>query len=299
MPDLRVLLEAVPNPRDPRGVRHSLVSVLVVAAVAVAAGARSLTAIGEWAADAPQPLLERLGVRFDARRGRWVAPGESTIRRVLSRVDGDAVDAAVSAWTARRAPAREPDAPVVVAVDGKSLAGTYPREGGAGVYLVAVLRHDDGVVLAQRRAPTGGGEPAAFAPLLDTIDLEGVVVTADALHTTRANVDYLRARGAHFVDSGGSGAPDRCAVAGRTAPSRRYGGVDHMPPRRGRTGRCPARAQRWRRGTPSPGRAWGWNSRWTATSWAPAESSRRRCRRARRWPRNPAWRHGGTRPART
>lgn len=200
VPDLRGFLEAVPDPRDPRGVRHSLVSVLVVAAAAVAAGARSFAAIGEWAADAPQALLARLGVRVDPRGGRWVAPGESTIRRVLSRVDGDAVDAAVSAWTARREPAREPDGPVVVAVDGKSLAGTYPREGGSGVQLVAALRHDDGIVLAQRQAsPGGGGEPAAFAPLLDTLDLAGVVVTADALHTTRANADYLHTRGAHFV----------------------------------------------------------------------------------------------------
>ncbi|WP_425471112.1 ISAs1 family transposase [Saccharothrix variisporea] len=85
-----------------------------------------------------------------------------------------------------------------MAVDGKSLAGTYPREGGAGVQLVAALRHGDGIVLAQRQA-AGGGEPAAFVPLLDTIDLSGVVVTADALHTTRANADYLHARGAHFV----------------------------------------------------------------------------------------------------
>ncbi|WP_376770656.1 transposase family protein, partial [Lentzea indica] len=51
--DLREFVAGVPDPRRRRGVRHSLASILLVAASAVAAGARSFTAIGEWAADAP------------------------------------------------------------------------------------------------------------------------------------------------------------------------------------------------------------------------------------------------------
>jgi hypothetical protein len=46
-------LATVPDPRDRRGRRHALVSMLALSAAAVLAGARSLTAIGEWAADAP------------------------------------------------------------------------------------------------------------------------------------------------------------------------------------------------------------------------------------------------------
>ncbi|MFI5614831.1 transposase family protein [Amycolatopsis sp. NPDC051903] len=54
---LREFLDRVPDPRHRCGVRHRVGSVLVLAAVAVAAGARSFAAIGEWAADAlPQVL---------------------------------------------------------------------------------------------------------------------------------------------------------------------------------------------------------------------------------------------------
>ncbi|MFF0066421.1 transposase family protein [Streptomyces sp. NPDC005279] len=55
----------MPNPRDPRGVRHALVIVLALTACAVPAGATSLPAVGEWITDAPPSVLERLGVRPD------------------------------------------------------------------------------------------------------------------------------------------------------------------------------------------------------------------------------------------
>ena len=52
-------------PRDPRGVRHTLTSLLLAAVAAVLAGARSFTAVGEWAADAPPRVLAALAVRYD------------------------------------------------------------------------------------------------------------------------------------------------------------------------------------------------------------------------------------------
>jgi len=49
--------QRLPHPRDPRGVRHALASLLAGAAAAVPAGARSFTAIGEWIADAPTQVM--------------------------------------------------------------------------------------------------------------------------------------------------------------------------------------------------------------------------------------------------
>ncbi|WP_157596782.1 transposase family protein [Streptacidiphilus rugosus] len=63
-------LSSLPDPRDRRGQRHPLVSVLLVAASAVLAGARSFRAIGQGAAAAPQHTLSRLGA--GRRRSRRV-----------------------------------------------------------------------------------------------------------------------------------------------------------------------------------------------------------------------------------
>ena len=60
-PGLLERLATIPDPRDRRGRRHTLASVLAVSAAAVLAGARSVTAIAEWAADAPWPVLAALG----------------------------------------------------------------------------------------------------------------------------------------------------------------------------------------------------------------------------------------------
>jgi DDE_Tnp_1-associated len=98
--DLLGYLATITDPRQRRGRRHTLAAVLAVAVAAVLAGARSLAAIGEWAADAPGPVLAALGVRRDPLRRVWRPPDEATVRRVLARVDPDALDLAIGRWLA-------------------------------------------------------------------------------------------------------------------------------------------------------------------------------------------------------
>lgn len=76
--DLRDYLATVPDPRHRRGRRHPITTILLIAAAAVLTGARSFTAIGEWAADLPQHLLATLGARRDSRHGLYQAPTEAT-----------------------------------------------------------------------------------------------------------------------------------------------------------------------------------------------------------------------------
>lgn len=184
--DLREHLAAVPDPRARRGVRHTFMSILLVAAAAVLAGARSFAAIGEWAGDAPQHVLETLGTRRDRHHGRYQAPDEATLRRGLQAVDGDLLDTAIGAWLSSGA-----STVTAIAVDGKTLRGTCDETGQGGVHLVAAMTHDDGIVVAQQEVDGKTNEITSFEPLLDTIDLAGVVVTADALHTQRSHATYL------------------------------------------------------------------------------------------------------------
>ncbi|WP_439381953.1 ISAs1 family transposase [Amycolatopsis lexingtonensis] len=195
-------LALIPDPRQRRGIRHRLLPILLIAAAAVCAGARSFTAIGEWAADAPQHILARLAARRDPCLDRFVAPGESTLRRILQRVDAEAVDAAICAWLqehlARLTPHNQRRADAI-AVDGKTVRGTTRPDGTGGVHLLAAFDRDTGTVLAQADVPGKASEVVRFAPLLDRIDLTGVIVTADALHTTAEHARYLHQRGAGYV----------------------------------------------------------------------------------------------------
>jgi DDE_Tnp_1-associated len=58
-PDLLAYLATIDDPRARAGRRHPLVAIFAIAAAAVLAGAKSMTAIAEWAADAPSPSWPR------------------------------------------------------------------------------------------------------------------------------------------------------------------------------------------------------------------------------------------------
>ena len=198
LPGLLAVLDGVVDPRARRGVRHRLVTILAVSICAVTAGACSLVAIAEWAADLPVEVARMLALE-----GR--APCESTIRRVLSAVDGDGFDLALSAWILARLPAVSGRR--AVAVDGKTVRGARSSlqtgERGPARHLLAAIDQDSRVVLGQVEVDTQvegkTSEIGCFAPLLNTLDLDQVVITADALHTQRGHVDYLAERGAHWV----------------------------------------------------------------------------------------------------
>jgi predicted transposase YbfD/YdcC len=186
-------LALIADPRHRRGRRHPLVGVLGIAVCAVLAGARSLAAIGEWAADAPGPVLAALGGRRDPWTGALKPPGAATVRRVLARVDPDALDRAIGAWLACQQPPppatpRRP--PRAVAVDGKTLrdSGHHPNPPAD---LLAAMNHTTGGILAQTQVHHTTNEIARFRPLLDHPDLAATVITADALHTQREHADWL------------------------------------------------------------------------------------------------------------
>src|SRR6266545_2509075 len=123
---------------------------------------RSYAAIAEFAREVPQQTLARLGIWQRPWSTWWVAPSETTLRRVLQQVDADELDRVVGGWLACRQ-----------------------------VHLLAALAHGSGVVLAQRRVDAKSNEITGFRPLLEGVDLQGRVVTADALHTQTEHARYL------------------------------------------------------------------------------------------------------------
>jgi predicted transposase YbfD/YdcC len=212
-PHLLAYLASVPDPRAPRGRRHPLVAILAVAAAAVLAGARSMTAIAEWAAEAPQPVRAALGARRDA-PGHYSVPAETTIRRTLGRLDPDALATAVGAWLCDRDRPQQQQRRWAIAVDGKTLRGA--KHDGHQVHLLACMDHATRAVLAQRQVDGAPGEVPAFQPLLGGLDLAGAVITADALHTHADAAEFLVIqKQAHYLLVVKANQPtllDRCAA---------------------------------------------------------------------------------------
>ena len=74
------------------------------------------------------------------------------------------------------------------------------KRDGRQVHLLAAMDHTTRAVLAQRQVNGAPGEVPGFAPLLDPLDLAGVVVTADALHTHAEAAEFLvTEKHAHYL----------------------------------------------------------------------------------------------------
>ncbi|MCX4649671.1 transposase family protein [Streptomyces sp. NBC_01446] len=120
--------------------------------VAVLGGATSLAAISRFAADTGSGLRERLGLISST-------PNASTLGRLLSRLDGDALDDTVGAWLARYAadPDDEPgDRLVGLAVDDKTVRGA--RTDSSAVCLFAAALHSCRTVVARRQVAAKSNE---------------------------------------------------------------------------------------------------------------------------------------------
>jgi predicted transposase YbfD/YdcC len=167
-----------------------------MAAAAVLSGAHSMTAIAEWAADAPS----RSGPRSAPAAtppDHYGVPAEATTRRTLSRLDAEVVATAIGAWLAGRD--RRQRRRRAIAVDGKTLRGARTPH-GRQVHLLAAMDHATRAVLAQRQVDGAPGEVPAFQPLLDGLDLAGVVITTDALHTQADAAEFLvTGKQAHYL----------------------------------------------------------------------------------------------------
>jgi predicted transposase YbfD/YdcC len=163
-----------------------MAALLGIATAAVLSGARSWAAIGEFAQELSQQALAGFGAPCRPWTDQRLVPEQTTIRRVLQQLDADRLDQVVGDWLAGVSDQQVE----AVAVDGKTLRGTRDRA-GRQVHLFAALVHGGGAVVAQRQVDRKHGEVAAFRPLLGDVDLDGRVVTADALHTQRAHARWL------------------------------------------------------------------------------------------------------------
>jgi predicted transposase YbfD/YdcC len=160
------------------------------AVAAVLAGADSMTAMTERAADAPSDVLAALDARCD-RRGRRVPPSPSAFRRLLRLLDAEAVAAGFGTWLRGQVMAGLADAgALIIALDGNTVRGARTKD-GTGPHLLAAMICGVRAVIAQRDADAKTTEITQVKPLLAEVDITGALVMADAAHVQKETACYL------------------------------------------------------------------------------------------------------------
>jgi predicted transposase YbfD/YdcC len=184
------------DPRSSINQEHPLVSVVVIAIMAVLAGAGGPTAIARWAKYKQEFLVKVLPLPNRV-------PRKDVFRRVLSLLQPEAFQACFVNWLtslrAKAAEATEIKQPVL-AVDGKTLRRSHDRSKELGaLHSVSVWASEFGLSLGQVACAEKSNEITAIPELLRLVDIKGAIITIDAMGTQKAIAAQIIDRGADYV----------------------------------------------------------------------------------------------------
>jgi predicted transposase YbfD/YdcC len=188
--------EELEDPRSTVNLQHPLVSVVVIALMAVLAGASGPTAIAKWAALKQEFLLKALHLPHGI-------PRKDVFRRVLAALKPAAFQACFVNWLrslrATAAAATGVEQPVL-AVDGKTARRSHDRRHGLGaLHCVSVWASDFGLSLGQVACAEKSNEITAIPEVLRLVDIQGAIITIDAMGTQKAIAAQLIEGDADYV----------------------------------------------------------------------------------------------------
>jgi predicted transposase YbfD/YdcC len=191
--DLLPFLAQVPDPRARRGRRYPLAPFLALAVVAKLANHADLTALAEWTRLRQVELCTWLGLP------RPSMPHPVTWTRWFAALEGTALEQQVGAFFAHLRTRRPQRGALQLTIDGKTLRGTIPAGATQGVHLVAAYLPSVGCVLAELAVTRKANELTVAPTLLAGLDLQGMIVTGDALFAQRNLSAQIVAAGGDYL----------------------------------------------------------------------------------------------------
>ncbi|AGA30345.1 ISAs1 family transposase [Singulisphaera acidiphila] len=184
------------DPRSSINLQHPLTSVIAIALMAILAGAAGPTAIARWAV-----MKEAFLVRvLDLPNG---IPRKDVFRRVLMALKPDAFQSCFAGWLRSLRATAEAETGIeqpVLAVDGKTARRSHDRKNGLGaLHSVSVWASEYGLSLGQVACAEKSNEITAIPELLRQVDIEGAIITIDAMGTQKAIAERIVEGKADYV----------------------------------------------------------------------------------------------------
>lgn len=172
--------EQVEDPRVVGRTTHSLHSILFISVAATIAGA-----------DGPEDMhvfaLRKQGwlKRFINLRGG--VPSHDTIGRVLGLIKPKQFQDAFLDWIGSLSSLRNADGkPIFVPIDGKTMRGSYTAADKSDMlHIVSAWASEQGITLGQVAVNSKSNEITAIPQLLEMLELEGAIVSIDAMGCQR------------------------------------------------------------------------------------------------------------------
>jgi len=181
------LLGKVPDHR--LSAPYPLAALLSLSIVAFMCGRTSLSGISRFAKERSAQELYQLGFK------RCLRPSQNTLSVVFSGMDVSALERVLGQASSQL---ESQEGFHHLAMDGKRLCGSVSDDRAKGVHLVSLFSQRLSGVLGQTPTEKGNEITAAIA-LLSEVDLEGCVVTGDAIFCQKEICRIIRDKGGHYV----------------------------------------------------------------------------------------------------
>lgn len=181
---------SIPDPRVERTRAHQLVDIITIALLAILSGADGWSGIETYGL-AKQQWLETF---LELPNG---IPSHDTFARVFARLDPENLEIQFQEWVKLLASYL---GATVIAIDGKSVKGSYDRETGVkALQLVSAWASEHQLVLGQCAVDTKSNEITAIPILLEQLDLSGSIITMDAMGTQTAIAQQIHQAKADYI----------------------------------------------------------------------------------------------------
>lgn len=200
-----------PDPRREQGRIHRLDEIVFMATCAVFRGADTWVQIADYA----QSKTDWLETSLTSPGG---IPAHDTFRRVFCLLDPGAfpkrVSARMTAPMARRGSTPLATAPpelTPIAIDGEAQRGSARRTvGRSALHVVSAWAVEHHVTLGQVATDAKSNEIPAIPELLELLDLNGAVVTIDAMGCQKETAAGVVGRGGQYVPAAKEDQPHLC-----------------------------------------------------------------------------------------
>jgi len=192
-------LDTLPDPRTQRKPLHALTTVVAMALCAVVADCDSWLDIANFAVERKAWFATFLDLTHGV-------PSRDTFRRVFARLKPQAFQRLILQFVAAlREP--EPSDDQHLALDGKTLRGSFDRAAEQSpLHLVQAFCTSTHLVLAQAPTTIGAGgehkqgnEITAIPQVLDLLDLQGAIITSDAIGCQTKIAEIIIAGGGDYL----------------------------------------------------------------------------------------------------
>jgi predicted transposase YbfD/YdcC len=190
--DIRLLIEEVQTMTDPRrqygNLRHKMVDIIVIALL-------SVLCLGQDPEDMELFGKERivwLKTFLELPNG---IPDSETFRRMLERLKPDALQECLNNWLVAVKQRIDGE---ITNIDGKTIRGSGNDEHKA-YHVVSAWASESQITLGQVKTEEKSNEITAIPELLEMLDIEGNIVTIDAMGCQKAIVEKITEKEADYV----------------------------------------------------------------------------------------------------